>query len=39
MLHDVCISKTGTLTYDKMAVSRVHFQGSKAADVKDVANQ
>ena len=25
MLHDVCISKTGTLTTDKMTVSKIHF--------------
>ena len=39
MLHDVCISKSGTLTNDKMSASMVHFKGSKAVDVRDVANQ
>lgn len=37
MLHDVCISKSGTLTNDKMSASMVHFKGSKAVDVTDVA--
>jgi len=39
MLHDVCISKSGTLTTDRMSVSKVHFKGGKAIDIKDVASQ
>ena len=39
MVHDVCISKSGTITEDKMTASMIHFKGSKAVDVKDVARQ
>jgi len=36
MLHDVCISKTGTLTTDKMTVAKIHFKGTNAIEIKDI---
>lgn len=38
MLHDVCISKSGTLTTDRMNVSKIHFKGGRAIDIKDVSS-
>ena len=39
MLHDVCISKSGTLTEDKMTASSIHFIGTDTINIKDVASQ
>ena len=35
MLHDVCVSKTGTITKGKMSVVRYHFGDSESVDKND----